>query len=109
MAASNPAPFDLAKLEAVVPHLAAADAMLAGRRRTPLDGALLAVAAAALEEELEAELAVYKDSSAETLEDDLSQISGLTEECEQKLKSEGIKTYYSLALLKANEVDQLEP
>ncbi len=58
--------------------------------------------------ELEAELAVYKDSSAETLEDDLSQISGLTEECEQKLKSEGIKTYYSLALLKANEVDQLE-
>ena len=43
----------LAKLEAVVAHLAAADAMLPGRRRAPLERALLGVAAAALEEELQ--------------------------------------------------------
>src|SRR4051794_31126537 len=42
----------LAKLEAVIADLAAADAVLAGRRRAPLEGALLAVAAAALEVEL---------------------------------------------------------
>ena len=42
----------LAKLEAVLADLAAADAVLAGRRRPPLEGALLGVAAGALQEEL---------------------------------------------------------
>ena len=43
----------LAKLQAVVADLAAADAVLARRRRAPLERALLGVAAAALEEELQ--------------------------------------------------------
>ena len=43
----------LAKLQAVVADLAAADAVLAGRRRAPLERALLGVAAAALEVELQ--------------------------------------------------------
>src|SRR4051812_1780472 len=42
----------LAKLETVLADLAAADAVLAGRRRAPLERALLGIAAAALEEEL---------------------------------------------------------
>ena len=44
----------LAQLEAVLADLAAADAVLAGRRRAALEGALLGIAAAALEEELRA-------------------------------------------------------
>src|SRR6185295_9160743 len=42
----------LAQLDAELAHLAAADAVLAGRGRTPLEGALLGVAASALQEEL---------------------------------------------------------
>ena len=42
----------LAQLEAVLADLAAADAVLAGRRRPALEGALLGIAARALEEEL---------------------------------------------------------
>src|SRR4029079_8736625 len=44
----------LAKLEAVLTHLAAADGVLAGRRRAPLERALLRVAPAALQVELRA-------------------------------------------------------
>ena len=44
----------LAELEAIVADLAASDAVLARRRRTPLEGALLGVAARALQEELRA-------------------------------------------------------
>jgi hypothetical protein len=44
----------LAKLEAVVADLAAAHAVLTGRRGTALEGALLGIAARALEEELRA-------------------------------------------------------
>ena len=44
----------LAQLEAVVADLAAADAVLAGGRRAALEGALLGIAAAALQEELRA-------------------------------------------------------
>src|SRR5215203_742520 len=42
----------LTQLEAVLADLAAADAVLAGRRRAPLERALLGIAAAALQEEL---------------------------------------------------------
>jgi len=42
----------LAQLETELADLAASDAVLAGRRRAPLEGALLRVAAAALQEEL---------------------------------------------------------
>src|SRR5207249_10733343 len=42
----------LAQLHAELADLAAADAVLAGRRGAPLEGALLRVAAAALQEEL---------------------------------------------------------
>ena len=44
----------LAQLQAVLADLAAADAVLAGRRRAALEGALLGIAARALEEELRA-------------------------------------------------------
>ena len=44
----------LAQLHAVLADLAAADAVLAGRRRAALEGALLRVAARALQEELRA-------------------------------------------------------